>query len=146
MKKDTIAKNQVLFQRIDLAAVGTPVLGTAIDTQGVKGITVAMQPLDKSDTYKVIALTDTNDIDVTFHECDTSGGTYAAIDTAKYLPTGDGRKLEILPANGIFKIGCFGTKRYIKPVINVVTIDGITASNLLVSVIAVKEMDAVPIL
>lgn len=107
------------------ASAAVTTLGTAIDTQGLRGIVFAGVPDEAIST---------DDAAWAIYECDTSGGDYTAIADAKYLETGGSRDITDAVSGFIQTFGCTSTKRYIKPAVIPTTI----ADDIIFSVTAIK--------
>jgi len=115
------------------ASAAVTTLGTAIDTQGLRGIVFTVEPDEAIGT---------DDVTFEIHECATAAGTYAEIDTSKYLPTSAklaaARKVTDAASGLIQTFACTSNLRYIKPAIDPTTVaDDITFS---VTVIKFPEL------
>jgi len=132
MQRDLRHKLKVLANdSLAITAASAPeiVQGTAVDTQGVRGIDFAIE-IDEA--------VGTDVMEFLIYECDTVGGTYTAIDTAKYLKTGGDRTLVDPAADGaLLTVGCTGTKQFVKPVVSTTTV----ADDLTVSVNVIKWLE-----
>lgn len=128
MQRDVRHKLKVLAtDTLSVTAASAPeiVQGTEIDTQFLRAIDFAVVPDEAIGT---------DDIEFLIYESDTSGGTFTAIDTDKYLKTGGDRTLVDAASDGsLLTVGCTGTKRYIKPVVSTTTV----ADDLTVSVVPI---------
>jgi len=123
----------ILVTDIDSIAIvaSAPVttLGTALDTQGLRGLVFAGEP-DEAISTDVAHWA--------IYECDESGGTYTVVDDSKYLPTDGARLITDVTGGFINKFAATSTKRYIKPAVIPTTIaDDITFS---VTVIKFPEL------
>lgn len=132
-KQSVLTVNAVDTISITAASAPYEVAGTEIDTQGARSVTFAIVA-DEAIGTDVISLK--------IYECDTSGGTFTAIDSSKYLTGSGGTTFgdKDGTTNAIKTVGCFGTKRYIKPYADADTV----ADDLTVSVIPIIEFDVKP--
>ncbi len=105
------------------AAVTTQ--GTAIDTQGLRGIVFAGVP-DEAISTDVATWA--------IYESDVVGSGYTVIDSSKYLATGGSLTITDAAGGFINQFGCTSTKRYIKPAVVPTTI----ADDITFSVTAIK--------
>lgn len=90
-------------------ALAATVTGNAIDTQGFKSLTLALDLTISAGTVDTISFTESDD-DVTYTACDDAVVLYA-----KDLP---------YSASALVHVGCISKKQYVKPVITCTGVTG----------------------
>lgn len=105
----------------------TTTLSTAIDTFGYDKTMFVCQATAYTDGTYTLSLV----------ECDTSGGSYTAVATANYNLTAASTitALPTLGSGNLIKIGCFGTKQFLK--VSVVSTSVTTGAT--INVMALQE-------